>query len=236
MLFCTRESFSQKDPITMDILKLIFEHDMLLEQLSGEHDVRNERKRPSSIEEFMRPAPTYSRFYITGTNLEGPLFGLDQIDHATFVLEAVSKGLEGLEFNTTNGDQYDELLPALEGLPAGGAIVAHNGDLDEEADGLTITDDGQLRDRIPAMLKFLDKNQHVIYKEKAKDGYDLHLFSRQNLYESLFYPLRTLIEPGLRFFSINGKRVTGERFFYFETHRLDRPPHGFEEVFPDTVV
>lgn len=220
----------------MDILKLIFEHDMLLEQLSGELDVRNERKRPSSLEEFMQPAPTYSRFYITGTKLEGPLFGLDQIDHADATLSAISKSFEGLKLDASNGNVYDELIPALDELPVGGAIVAHNGTSNEKADNLTVTENLQLRDRIPAILKFLNQNQHVIYKEKAQNGFDVHIFSRKNLYEPLFYPLKALIEPGLRFFSINGKRVTGERFFYFETHRLDRPPHGFEEVFPETVI
>lgn len=220
----------------MDILKLIFEHDMLLEQLSGELDVRNERKRPSSLEEFMRPAATYSRFYLTGTKLDGPLFGLDQIDHADAVLKAISDGLDGLKFNASNGKAYDKLISALDELPVGGAIVAHDGTSDEKPDNLIVTDDKQLRDRIPAMLKFLNRNQHVIYKERAQNGFDIHIFSRENLYESLFYPLKGLIDPKLRFFSINGKRVTGERFFYFETHRLDRPPHGFEEVFPETVV
>ena len=220
----------------MDILKLIFEHDMLLEKLSGELDVRNERKRASTLEEFMKPAPTYSRFYITGTKLEGPLFGLDQIDHAESALNAVSLALGDLQFTSTAGQKYDHFLAALKDVPVGGAIVAHQGDVGDGIDELMVSDNEQLRDRISSMLKFLDADQHVIYKEKALNGFDLHIFSRQNLYESLFYPLKALIQPGLRFFSINGKRVTGERFFYFETHRLDRPPHGFEEVYRETAV
>ena len=220
----------------MDILKLIFEHDMLLEKLSGELDSRNERKRSSTLEEFMKPAPTYSRFYLTGTKLEGPLFGLDQIDHAGSVFKAVAQGFKGLQFTTTAGLKYTNLLPALEALPVGGAAVAHHGEIGSDVDELMISDNEQLRDRISAMLKFLDAGQHVIYKEKALNGFDLHIFSRENLYEALFYPLKSLIASDLRFFSINGKRVTGERFFYFETHRLDRPPHGFTEVYPETVV
>lgn len=220
----------------MDILKLIFEHDMLLEKLSGELDVRNERKRASTLEEFMKPAPTYSRFYLTGTKLEVPLFGLDQIDHSESVLKAVSLALGDLQFTTTIGRKYDHFLQALDELPVGGAIVAHTGDVGNGIEELMVSENEQLRDRISSMLKFLDADQHVIYKEKALNGFDLHIFSRRNLYESLFYPLKALIRPGLRFFSINGKRVTGERFFYFETHRLDRPPHGFEEVNRETTV
>ncbi|HKI43796.1 MAG TPA: hypothetical protein VKA08_00560 [Balneolales bacterium] len=220
----------------MDILKLIFEHDMLLEKLSGELDSRNERKRSSTLEEFMKPAPTYSRFYITGTKLDGPLFGLDQIDHAGAALKAAAQGLKGLQFTTAAGHQHDDLLPALEELPVGEAVLAHSGGISSGVDELTVSDNEQLRDRISAILKFLDAGQHVIYKERALNGFDLHIFSRRNLYEVLFYPLKSLIAPDLRFFSINGKRVTGERFFYFETHRLDRPPHGFTEVYPETVV
>jgi hypothetical protein len=220
----------------MDILKLIFEHDMLLEKLSGELDSRNERKHSSTLEEFMKPAPTYSRFYITGTKLEGPLFGLDQIDHAGSALKAVAQAFKGLQFTTTAGLQHEDLLAALEEVPVGGAAVAHHGEIGSYVDELMISDNEQLRDRISAMLKFLDSGQHIIYKEKALNGFDLHIFSRENLYEALFYPLKSLIASDLRFFSINGKRVTGERFFYFETHRIDRPPHGFTEVYPETVV
>jgi len=35
---------------------------------------------------------------------------------------------------------------------------------------------------------------------------------------------------------MNGKRITSERKFYFETWTLDRPPHGVEEVFKETVL
>lgn len=220
----------------MDILKLIFEHDMLMEKLSGELDSRNERKRSSTLEEFMRPAPTYSRFYITGTKLEGPLFGLDQVDHAQSALNAVAQSFKGMQFTTTAGHQYDDFLQALKEVPIGGVVVAHHNEIGGGVDELIISDNEQLRDRISAMLKFLDAGQHIIYKETALNGFDLHIFSRENLYEALFYPLKSLIGHDLRFFSINGKRVTGERFFYFETHRLDNPPHGFEEVYPETVV
>jgi hypothetical protein len=35
---------------------------------------------------------------------------------------------------------------------------------------------------------------------------------------------------------MNGKRITSERKFYFETWALSQPPHGIEEVFPETVL
>ena len=68
------------------------------------------------------------------------------------------------------------------------------------------------------------------------DGVDIEAFSRSNFYISLFDHFKTFLSPSFRFFSINGKRIANEQLFYFETYRLDRPPHGFEEVFPNTVL
>jgi hypothetical protein len=44
------------------------------------------------------------------------------------------------------------------------------------------------------------------------------------------------VDDEFRFFSMNGKRINSERTFYFETWALDRPPHGIEEVFTETVL
>jgi hypothetical protein len=52
----------------------------------------------------------------------------------------------------------------------------------------------------------------------------------------MFYPLQKLVPETFRFFSINGKKFRTERHFYFETWTLEKPPHGFEEVFPETVL
>lgn len=220
----------------MDILKLIYEHDMVLRGSLKDQDARKERRRPSTLEEFMRPVPTYSRFYITGTRLDDSLFGIDKIDHAGQALSAISESLQGLKFITTDGENHENLLSALTDLPVGGAIVAFRDELKYPVSGLAINDHEQLQDRIPAMLEFLNDDHHILYKENARDGFDLHIFSRRNLYEPLFYALKPLIGPELRLFSINGKRMKSERFFYFETYRIDRPPHGFEEVLPTTIV
>lgn len=54
----------------MDIFKLIFHHDLLLEQLSGNDDVKNKAKEELSLEDFMKPIQTYSRYYFSGTRLK----------------------------------------------------------------------------------------------------------------------------------------------------------------------
>src|SRR5690625_7025682 len=73
-----------------------------------------------------------------------------------------------------------------------------------------------------------------LYKEQNHHGYDLHPFSKENIYAQLFYPFRELVSPEFRFFSMNGKRITSERKFYFETWALHRPPHGAEDVLSDS--
>ena len=92
---------------------------------------------------------------------------------------------------------------------------------------------GHLKDELKEALedKFI-----VVYKEQAKNGFDLHLFSKKNIYTDMFYPLQELVPDNFRFFSINGKKFRSERHFYFETWTLDRPPHGFEEVFKESVL
>jgi len=82
----------------------------------------------------------------------------------------------------------------------------------------------------------LKTGTYVIYKEQAHHGYDLHLFSMENIYPALFDALKPLVDDQFRFFSINSKRMGSERHFYFETWTLENPPHGAEEVLPETVL
>jgi hypothetical protein len=81
----------------------------------------------------------------------------------------------------------------------------------------------------------LEKGWIVAYKREAKNGFDLLLFSKGNIYPKFFYPLQKLLPEAFRFFSINGKRLSSEQKFFFETWTLHKPPHGFEEVFPESV-
>ena len=82
----------------------------------------------------------------------------------------------------------------------------------------------------------LEKDWIVMYKREAKHGFDIQLFSKSNLYTLFFYQLQRLVPKTFRFFSINGKRISSEKQFFFETWTLHKPPHGFEEVFPESVL
>jgi len=222
----------------MDILKLIFEHDILLEELSEKSDPRNKKSEEFSLEDFMKPIPTYSRFYITGTHLDEPQFGLNCLMKHKDIQIAMNQAFTDYSFTTNQGVTFDTLSEAISELQIGDALVCHKESLSnaESIQNLRIDDKSGLRQIIPQLVNLLDNSGPVIFKEKAHDGYDLHIFTKNNLYENLFNHLKPLLSNDLRFFSINGKKVKSERTFYFETYRLEKPPHGFQEVFEQTVV
>ena len=84
--------------------------------------------------------------------------------------------------------------------------------------------------------RLLMKDEVILVKRAAMDGYDIDLFSKRNPYIDFFYPLQSLLPDAFRFFSINGKRVHSKEALYFEQTRLYKPPHGFEEVHPESVL
>lgn len=122
------------------------------------------------------------------------------------------------------------MLAAIEAIKVSESIIAS---LTEPAE-----------ERLPSIeneddygLKFLLENEFLVFhKVAAPNGFDLVLYSKENVYFNLFPHLHKLVPDAFRFFSINGKKFNTERHFYFETWTLARPPHGFEEVFPETVV
>jgi hypothetical protein len=222
----------------MDIVKLIFEHDLLLEKISGNSDPRNEEKQSYSLEDFMKPIPTYSRFYLTGTDLDNQRFGINCLKKIDNIITTLSNVFEECMFTTNRGKTFSRLSDALNEINIGDSIICHTQSLKnvDSIEGLSINDKNGIRHIIPQLTNLLDEDGPVFFKEKALDGYDIHIFSKTNIYESLFNALKPLIDNNQRFFSINGKKVNSERMFYFETYRLERPPHGFQEVFPETVI
>lgn len=219
----------------MDIFKLIYEHDLRLDDLKERHTDRSEQQTSSTLEDFLKPDPTYSKFYITGTDLLKKQFGLNCLTYYKKVAEALRHSLSDkllyLNGNEVTLSQY--LKNAAIGEPL---IITDHNECRWYTDKLQINDDnnvGHIKKEIAQVLKSGD---YILYKEKAHQGFDLHLFSQKNIYESLFYPLQKLVGNDFRFFSINGKRIRSERKFYFETWTLNRPPHGAEEVFTETVL
>lgn len=222
----------------MDIFKLIFEHDLLLERLSENNDPKGKKAHPSSLEDFMRPVQTYSRFYLSGTLMEGPDFGISCLEHYNEVMTALDKALESYSFTTSEDKLFLTFSAAVNDSEIGDVVVCHKNNY-QSGSGLkdiAIGEEAGVRERMNAIIELLNDNYVVVFKEKSKDGFDLHFFSKENLYEKLFYPLRSLISDDFRLFSINGKRAKNERVFYFETYRLEDPPHGFMEVSPETII
>lgn len=217
---------------------MIFEHDLLLESLSGNNDPKGEKSHPSTLEDFMRPVQTYSRFYLSGTLMEGPDFGIGCLEHYNDVMNALNEAMKPYSFTTSHNKLYVTFSAAIDDTEIGDAIVCHRDVFESDTDlkNISIGDDAGVRERMNMVIELMNSGHVIVFKEKSKDGFDLHFFSKENLYEKLFYPLKPLISEDFRLFSINGKRAKNERVFYFETYRLEDPPHGFMEVLPETII
>lgn len=220
----------------MDIFKLIYEHDLRLDNLRERHTDRHSQDLTLSIEEFMKPDPTYSKFYITGSKLNPDQFGLNRLDHFDKIIGKLETGMEGFRFFTADGECSGlmQLLDNMEIWQA--AIISRKDEPISNVKDLHIDAGSNVGHRKKPLRDALQSGELVLYKEKAHQGFDLHLFSMDNIYRSLFFPLKELLSDQFRFFSINGKRIQSERKFYFETWALERPPHGVEEVFEETVL
>lgn len=219
----------------MDIFKLIFEHDLRLDALRGRHLDRSTQEVSASIEDFMKPDPTYSKFYISGTLLDRKAFGLNCLRNYPDVISALEEALA--DYNVFLNDSSEELQEAIKQAEIGWPVLlSKNNNVEWEPKKLVVDDESNVGHKKSELAEVLKSDDLVLYKEKAHQGFDLHLFSQENIYPKLFYPLRELVSNEFRFFSINGKRIRSERQFYFETWSLHKPPHGAEEVFSDTEI
>ncbi len=61
----------------MDIFKLFFEHDLRLDKLAKRNANKTKEEIEAGLSDFMKPTPTYSKFYLTGTLLEEEQFGIN---------------------------------------------------------------------------------------------------------------------------------------------------------------
>ncbi|MEQ8525017.1 hypothetical protein [Gracilimonas sp.] len=219
-----------------DIFKLFFHHDQRLDKLAERNTRENPQKMESTLEDFMTPDPTYSKFYLTGTDLKNERFGLNLLEGYEKIIGALEKAFENRNIFTAESKQ-DSISGAIESLELGKVFVLTSKDeieLDIESLHIDVNSNvGHLKEELK---KALEEGFIVVYKEQAKDGFDLHIFSKKNVYTNMFYPLQELVPDTFRFFSINGKKFRSERHFYFETWTLDKPPHGFEEVFEQSVL
>lgn len=220
----------------MDIFKLFFDHDLRLDQLARRNANKTKKEMEASLEDFMKPIPTYSKFYLSGTRLEKEAFGINVLDKFEPVLEQLGRVFSGYTFFLESGS-FKSFRRAVDQADVGEAIlITQSGQTDINLTELRVDSESNVGHFKEVLSAVLLEGHMVLYKEQAHDGFDLHLFSKENIYKSLFYAFKELISDSFRFFSINSKRMGSERHFYFETWTLDRPPHGAEEVLPETVL
>ncbi|MCR9133770.1 MAG: hypothetical protein NXI08_14410 [bacterium] len=206
-----------------DILKLIFHHDQRMEQLAPATASETEN---DPLAMFTQPDPTYSTLYFSGSVIEEQQFGVNNLSRFDPIIQTIQAGLGAQTFQTANGG-FSELKQALLAIENNEMILLADETL--PTDSIHSFSGKVLRD-------ILEKGWIAIYKREAPNGFDVQIFSRDNLYTRFFYPLQKMLESGFRVFSINGKRVSSERHFYFETWTLHKPPHGFEEILPESVL
>jgi len=220
----------------MDIFKLFYNHDQRLDKLAKRNANKTKEEGETTLQDFMEPDPTYSKLYLTGSRLKEEQFGLNTLNHYNEIMKALDDVFQ---------DQYFHLDDKIFTLLTGAVKTAHIGDAivispeknDKISTSLLNIDKesnvGHFKEELSDMLK---KGYIVLYKEPAHHGFDLHIFSKKNIYKQLFFPLQNIVNTSFRFFSINSKRMRSEKHFYFETWTLDNPPHGAEEVHPETVI
>lgn len=263
----------------MEILKIIFQHDITLGHLSGHQDKSARETREKTLEAFLRPEKTYNRYYFTGTIIADAdpgagigsrtensaytdrsgsnfddfrkfRFGLNTLSVWPLILSTLEQLLADEKRNSphdeepgwfhTDGSEIAALSKYLQKNPRTHSVFLFGknpqGENREIARQIILDNHTGIRENFRPMTALLDSGYNVLLTEKAHHGIDIHLFSAQNLYETIFDSCKKLISPGLRYFSINANRVGSERHFYFETWTLDRPPHGFQEVTKDATI
>lgn len=222
--------------MTTDIFKLIFHHDQRLDKLAERNTRDNPKQMETTLEDFMKPDPTYSKFYLTGTDLAHERFGLNMLSAYEKVIDALEDAFSDKNIFTHKA-QYTSMRNAILDLEPGEVFILTDKDsVDFDISTLHVDLNSNVGHLKEELKEALEAGHIVVYKEQAKDGFDLHIFSKKNVYREMFFPLQKLVPDHFRFFSINGKKFRSERHFYFETWTLDRPPHGFEEVHPESVL
>lgn len=223
----------------MDIFKLFFNHDLRLDKLAKRNaNKTKEEEVEATLEDFMQPDPTYSKFYITGTHLDQEKFGINVLSKSDEILDNLSSTFKNHQFTSTRNESFDSFKTGLQTLHIGEALVISNNNKlsDVNLANLTIDEESKVGHKKDEIRSVIESGAYLLYKEPAHHGFDLHLFSEENIYPLLFEAFKPLVDNEFRFFSINNKRMRSERHFYFETWTLDNPPHGAEEVFSETVI
>jgi hypothetical protein len=232
------------------LLKLVFFHDQRMEELASSSS-DSSKVDSDVLSLFIKPDPTYSRLFFMGSDLANNRYGINLLDAYPSVVTIIEK-LYNLplkrEWANEKGigdwmqnapmDAYlrlvrkskDRITTQVNGLDTSFTkdIPATDNKNLEQAWGYEV--------EASVIHQLLMKDEVILVKRAAIDGYDIDLYSKRNPYIDFFYPLQSLLPDAFRFFSINGKRVHSKEALYFEKTRLYKPPHGFEEVHPESVL
>lgn len=221
----------------MHILKLIFEHDIPLDRMEQSPDERRLASKEMTLEDFMRPVPIFSHFYLSSSDMgDGePQFGLSTYNKIDAVLEAVGRHLSRSKWITSLAETSN-FKDAVRLLQIGEATIAPFDSATHDKRSVAQSNNSGQPEVVSALHDLIRDKSIVTFKEKAHHGWDLHIYSLDNIYPNLFAALKPFIGGDTRLFSMNGKRIRSERLFYFETWTLDRSPHGAEEVFEHTSI
>ena len=203
-----------------ELLKLIFHHDQRMELLAPS------KEDPSNLlSMFTKPDPTFSTLYFSGTLFEEQKFGFILLQKYSKIVSLIEQAFDTSCFENSLKD--DNLANSIQSIEKEESIIIDP--VEKKLEIATLRTGEALR-------AVLEQECIVVFKRANQHGFDIELFSKENIYLLFFYDLQAMLEPGFRIFSINGKRIYSERHFYFETWSLQKPPHGFEEILPESVL
>lgn len=193
----------------MEILKLLFHHDLILDADDAAAD---------PITQFSKPQSTYSAFRISCSNISEHTKGLE-----------VFSRLE--EFQKEISDVLSIPVQEVSSSKTKCTIVRKNGEISHHSG---LPKDYQHIDRL---RNYLGEGTLAFWWRGSdkEEGKDFFLISTRNRYAMLFYLLKGFMGKTTRFYSLNGKRIHADRVFYFEDH-YRQLPHGIEEVLPSTEI
>lgn len=221
----------------MDILKYCFHHDLPINDLDGKASENAGGDDP--LAQFMRPDPTYSLLWFSGTRIEGnqAQLGLQVLGHFPPLRDKISEGLSDLHLiQQKGGKQFDSVKDFIDRAEIGETMLLANQAFDYPPLPPTGLNFG-LSNYKALLADCLRVGFVVLAKAPHKNGFDLMLHSNQNLYARFFDPFKSLSgKEDLRIFSINLKRMDKERKLYFELHNVNQAPHGAEEILPESVM
>jgi hypothetical protein len=182
-------------------IKLLFHHDLPLGQPADSSNL---------LAMFAAPQPTYSKLWLSATDLSIPNQSLSGCGFSAQLVSALSDAL------------FIEPAYLKDVLEAGAVLVRTK----ENSIRTMKSPENSLETTIEA----LKINEHVILRLPGRDGFDLLIAGKQNIHATVFNALVPFVQNDMDMLSINGKRVHRTEMLY----QVDIPgaklPHGFEPV------